>query len=124
MPVAVTMNRPVPRVVFVFATTEPQKIQQAAPPILSRTQRFEDRPRLLGAAAAELDDEIANMRAGLARGGVEIGQARVEIGALPNRIKRSTIQVGTGRARFAATARCRAAVAWPSSMTSSRPLTS
>jgi DNA polymerase-3 subunit gamma/tau len=28
-------------VIFVFATTEPQKIQQAAPPILSRCQRFD-----------------------------------------------------------------------------------
>jgi DNA polymerase-3 subunit gamma/tau len=37
------LEEPPPRVVFVFATTEPQKIQQAAPPILSRTQRFDFR---------------------------------------------------------------------------------
>ena len=37
------LEEPPPRVIFVFATTEPQKIQQAAPPILSRTQRFDFR---------------------------------------------------------------------------------
>ena len=37
------LEEPPPRVVFVFATTEPQKIQQAAPPILSRCQRFDFR---------------------------------------------------------------------------------
>jgi DNA polymerase III subunit gamma/tau len=37
------LEEPPPRVVFVFATTEPQKIQQAASPILSRCQRFEFR---------------------------------------------------------------------------------
>jgi DNA polymerase-3 subunit gamma/tau len=36
------------RVIFVFATTEPQKIQQAAPPILSRTQRFDFRRIAIG----------------------------------------------------------------------------
>ena len=35
------LEEPPPRVIFVFATTEAQKIQQAAPPILSRTQRFD-----------------------------------------------------------------------------------
>ena len=35
------LEEPPSRVIFVFATTEPQKIQQAAPPILSRTQRFD-----------------------------------------------------------------------------------
>ena len=30
------LEEPPPRVVFVFATTEPQKIQQAAAPVLSR----------------------------------------------------------------------------------------
>ncbi|MET0397190.1 MAG: DNA polymerase III subunit gamma/tau [Longimicrobiaceae bacterium] len=37
------LEEPPPRVIFVFATTEPQKIQQAAPPILSRCQRFDFR---------------------------------------------------------------------------------
>lgn len=34
------LEEPPPRVIFVFATTEPQKIQQAAAPILSRCQSF------------------------------------------------------------------------------------
>ncbi len=37
------LEEPPPRVIFVFATTEPQRIQQAAPPILSRCQRFDFR---------------------------------------------------------------------------------
>ena len=35
------LEEPPPRVVFVFATTEPQKIQQMAAPVLSRVQRFD-----------------------------------------------------------------------------------
>ncbi len=35
------LEEPPPRVIFVFATTEPQKIQQAVAPILSRCQRFD-----------------------------------------------------------------------------------
>ena len=35
------LEEPPPRVVFVFCTTEPQKIAQAAAPILSRLQRFD-----------------------------------------------------------------------------------
>ena len=34
------LEEPPPRVVFVFATTEPQKIAQSAAPVLSRLQRF------------------------------------------------------------------------------------
>src|SRR5207245_1910276 len=37
------LEEPPPRVVFVFATTEPQKIAQSATPILSRLQRFDFR---------------------------------------------------------------------------------
>jgi DNA polymerase-3 subunit gamma/tau len=37
------LEEPPPRVIFIFATTEPQKIQQAAAPILSRCQRFDFR---------------------------------------------------------------------------------
>jgi len=37
------LEEPPPRVIFVFATTEPHKIQQAAAPILSRCQRFDFR---------------------------------------------------------------------------------
>jgi DNA polymerase-3 subunit gamma/tau len=35
------LEEPPPRVVFAFATTEPNKIQQAAAPVLSRMQRFD-----------------------------------------------------------------------------------
>jgi DNA polymerase-3 subunit gamma/tau len=35
------LEEPPPRVVFVFATTEPQKIMQSAAPVLSRVQRFD-----------------------------------------------------------------------------------
>ena len=37
------MEEPPPRVIFVFATTEPHKIEQYAAPILSRCQRFDFR---------------------------------------------------------------------------------
>ncbi len=37
------LEEPPPRVVFVFATTEPQRIAQAAAPVLSRLQRFDFR---------------------------------------------------------------------------------
>src|SRR5215210_7775053 len=35
------LEEPPPRVVFVFATTEPHKIAQTAAPVLSRLQRFD-----------------------------------------------------------------------------------
>src|SRR6266576_2140676 len=35
------LEEPPPRVVFVFATTEPQKITQTAAPVMSRLQRFD-----------------------------------------------------------------------------------
>jgi DNA polymerase-3 subunit gamma/tau len=55
------LEEPPPRVVFVFATTEPQKIAQSAAPVLSRLQRFdfkrigpaEIRERLLHVLAQE-----------------------------------------------------------------------
>jgi DNA polymerase-3 subunit gamma/tau len=37
------LEEPPPRVIFVFATTEPQKIKQTAAPVLSRVQRFDFR---------------------------------------------------------------------------------
>ena len=37
------LEEPPPRVMFIFATTEPQRIQQSASPILSRCQRFDFR---------------------------------------------------------------------------------
>ena len=55
------LEEPPPRVIFVFATTEPNKIQQAAAPVLSRMQRFDlkrigpadVRTRLMSVLAAE-----------------------------------------------------------------------
>ena len=60
------LEEPPPRVIFVFATTEPQKIQQAAPPILSRCQRFDF--HRIGTA-----DLVARMREVVAAEGVEVG---------------------------------------------------
>ncbi|MDQ3556122.1 MAG: DNA polymerase III subunit gamma/tau, partial [Gemmatimonadota bacterium] len=59
------LEEPPPRVIFVFATTEPQKIQQAAPPILSRCQRFDF--RRIG-----VDDLTRRLREVLAAEGVEV----------------------------------------------------
>ncbi|HEX7050320.1 MAG TPA: DNA polymerase III subunit gamma/tau [Longimicrobiales bacterium] len=58
------LEEPPPRVIFVFATTEPQKIQQAAPPILSRCQRFDF--RRIG-----VDGIVARLREVLAAEGIE-----------------------------------------------------
>jgi DNA polymerase III subunit gamma/tau len=60
------LEEPPPRVIFVFATTEPQKIQQAAPPILSRCQRFDF--HRIGTA-----DLVMRMRQVLGSEGVEAG---------------------------------------------------
>jgi DNA polymerase III subunit gamma/tau len=38
-----TLEEPPPRVIFVFATTDPEKIRQTASPVLSRCQRFDFR---------------------------------------------------------------------------------
>jgi DNA polymerase III subunit gamma/tau len=75
------LEEPPPRVIFVFATTEPQKIQQAAPPILSRTQRFDFRrlgvpsiverlAAVLEAEGVETDDEALLLLARRAEGGM------------------------------------------------------
>src|SRR6266851_5173766 len=69
------LEEPPPRVVFVFATTEPQKIAQAAAPVLSRLQRFdlkriptsEIRARLAGVLEAEGVEAEADALAMLAR---------------------------------------------------------
>src|SRR6266508_2084537 len=78
------LEEPPPRVVFVFATTEPQKIAQSAAPILSRLQRFDFRrigphaiaDRLRQVAAAEglaADDEALHLIAKSADGGMRDG---------------------------------------------------
>jgi DNA polymerase III subunit gamma/tau len=53
------LEEPPPRVVFVFATTEPQKIQQAAAPVLSRMQRFDLRRIGPADVRARLTDVLA-----------------------------------------------------------------
>ncbi len=75
------LEEPPPRVVFVFATTEPQKIANTAAPILSRLQRFDFRrigphaivARLKQVAAAEqlkVDDDALHRIARSANGGM------------------------------------------------------
>lgn len=57
------LEEPPPRVIFVFATTEPQKIQQMAAPILSRCQRFDFRrigvPDIVAQLTRVLEEEGA-----------------------------------------------------------------
>ena len=75
------LEEPPPRVIFVFATTEPQKIQQTAPPILSRTQRFDFRRlgvpaiverlgQVLEAEGVETDQQALLLLARRAEGGM------------------------------------------------------
>src|SRR2546426_2308940 len=75
------LEEPPPRVVFVFATTEPQKIANTAAPILSRLQRFDFRrigphaivARLKEVARTEqlqVDDDALHLIARSANGGV------------------------------------------------------
>jgi DNA polymerase-3 subunit gamma/tau len=60
------LEEPPPRVVFVFATTEPQRIQQAAPPILSRCQRFDFR-------RMSVSGIVERLRQVLVAEGIEVG---------------------------------------------------
>jgi DNA polymerase III subunit gamma/tau len=53
------LEEPPPRVVFVFATTEPQKIAAAAAPVLSRLQRFDFRRIGPAAIKARLREVLA-----------------------------------------------------------------
>ena len=75
------LEEPPPRVVFVFATTEPQKIANTAAPILSRLQRFDFRrigphaivARLKQVAQTEqlhVDDDALHLIARSANGGM------------------------------------------------------
>ncbi len=75
------LEEPPPRVIFVFATTEPQKIQQTAPPILSRTQRFDFRRlsvpaiverlrQVLEAEGVDTDEQALLLLARRAEGGM------------------------------------------------------
>src|SRR5207244_2566984 len=53
------LEEPPPRVVFVFATTEPQKIANTASPVLSRLQRFDFRRIGPGAIRERLRQVLA-----------------------------------------------------------------
>jgi DNA polymerase-3 subunit gamma/tau len=75
------LEEPPPRVVFVFATTDPQKIANTASAVLSRLQRFDFRnlgpkaivDRLSQVAAAEaitVEDDALALIARVARGGM------------------------------------------------------
>jgi len=100
------LEEPPPGVVFVFATTEPQKIAQTAAPVLSRLQRFDFRrigagairDRLKGVLAAEgieADDDALTLIARQADGGMRdalstldqilsFGEGRVTAGRVRN----------------------------------------
>src|SRR5690348_7854143 len=78
------LEEPPLKVIFVFATTDPQKIAQAAAPILSRLQRFDFRrigphaiaSRLKDVAGAEglkADDDALHLIARSADGGMRDG---------------------------------------------------
>jgi len=75
------LEEPPPKVVFVFATTEPQKITNTAAPVMSRLQRFDfrrvgpqaiaDRVRaVLGAEGLTADDDAVEIIARVADGGL------------------------------------------------------
>jgi DNA polymerase-3 subunit gamma/tau len=54
------LEEPPPRVVFVFATTEPQKIAQTAAPVLSRLQRFDFKRMSPADIRGRLDSVLAS----------------------------------------------------------------
>src|SRR5881392_3531065 len=54
------LEEPPPRVIFVFATTEPQKIAQTAAPVLSRLQRFDLKRIGLADVARRLSTVLGN----------------------------------------------------------------
>ncbi len=60
------LEEPPTRVIFIFATTEPQKIEQTAAPILSRCQRFDFRRVGVADIAARLREvlEVEGVEAG------------------------------------------------------------
>ena len=75
------LEEPPPRVVFVFATTEPQKIASTAAPVLSRLQRFDFRrigpaairsrlTEVLGIEGIRADDDAVTLIARHADGGM------------------------------------------------------
>src|SRR2546428_1150839 len=83
------LEEPPPGVVFVFATTEPQKIAQSAAPILSRLQRFDFRrigphaiadrlKQVLAAEGLAADDDAVQLIARSADGGMRDGLSIID----------------------------------------------
>jgi DNA polymerase-3 subunit gamma/tau len=83
------LEEPPPRVIFVFATTEPQKIEQTAAPILSRCQRFDFRrvgvadivqrlQEVTAAEAIEASEDALHLIARKAEGGMRDGLSILE----------------------------------------------
>jgi len=52
------LEEPPPRVIFAFATTEPQKIEQSAAPVMSRCQRFDFRRVSVGDICSRLEEVL------------------------------------------------------------------
>ncbi|MCG8468212.1 MAG: DNA polymerase III subunit gamma/tau [Gemmatimonadetes bacterium] len=52
------LEEPPPRVIFAFATTEPQKIEQGAAPVMSRCQRFDFRRVSVADISSRLDQVL------------------------------------------------------------------
>ncbi|NIR44821.1 MAG: DNA polymerase III subunit gamma/tau [Gemmatimonadetes bacterium] len=75
------LEEPPPRVIFVLATTEPGKIFQAAPPILSRCQRF-DFHRISTEAIRERLDQVLDAEGVEAEDAALLPIARKADGAL------------------------------------------
>src|SRR6266498_5726319 len=120
------LEEPPSRVVFVFATTEPQKIAQSAAPILSRLQRFDFRrigphaivARLKEVAKAEqlsVEDDALHLIAKSANGGmrdalslldqvlsfgegpVTAGRVREVLGLIPDELYGEMLRTIVGR---------------------------
>src|SRR6266536_1367356 len=120
------LEEPPPRVVFVFATTEPQKIANTAAPILSRLQRFDFRrigphaivARLKEVAKAEqlsVEDDALHLIAKSANGGmrdalslldqvlsfgegpVTAGRVREVLGLIPDELYGEMLRTIVGR---------------------------
>ncbi len=66
------LEEPPPHVIFIFATTEPQKIQQVAAPILSRCQRFDFRRIGTAEIIGRLRNILALEDAQAAEGALEV----------------------------------------------------
>ena len=74
------LEEPPPRVIFIFATTEPQKIQQSAAPILSRCQRFDFRRIGVADISGRLHEVLGREGTGAAEDALRIIARRAEGG--------------------------------------------